>query len=176
MATVHFGELLDPINDATERLSSVMVWAIGSLLLQGIVLAFVSSTVVKWLFAAIAVGTIATLTFVLRRRSTGNPGLDLLHKFFEATVRIFILAAIVRFIVPAFVLASYLAGQALLQPEIDRNSGELSAISEEVSVVDQQILAIVEAGASGAEDQDEQNPATAEEQQASIIEIIRGSC
>ena len=38
LASIEVGQLLDPVNDAVERLSSVMVWAIGSLFLQRILL------------------------------------------------------------------------------------------------------------------------------------------
>jgi hypothetical protein len=53
-ASVQLGELLDPINDAIERLSSVMLRAVGSLFLQRIVLEIASSPVFKWGFFAIS--------------------------------------------------------------------------------------------------------------------------
>ena len=168
---VRVGEVLDPLNDAAERLSSVMVLAVGSLLLQGVVLAFVSSTVFKWVFALIGVVTISTLIVVWRRRSADAASIGLLDRFCGAAVRFFVLAAIVRFIVPVFVIASYLAGQALLQPQIDRQSGELSAITEEVSGDDQQILDQPAIDENGIEDQNEQNPAT--EEQRSIFDRAR---
>lgn len=168
---VTVGEALDPINDATERLSSLMIWAIGSLLLQDVVLTFVSSTVFKWIFALIAVLTMSTLIVVWRRRSAGAPSNGVLDRFCRTAVRIFVLAAIARFIVPVFVIVSYLAGQALLQPEIDRQSAELSTISEEVLSEDQQNLDQPAINENGLEGQNEQNPAT--EEQRSFFERAR---
>ena len=45
LASIQVGELLDPVNDAVERLSSALAWAIGSLFLQRIVLESASSPV-----------------------------------------------------------------------------------------------------------------------------------
>ena len=48
--SVDIGELLDPINDETERFSSAMVWALGSLFLQRIVLEVAAHSIFKWVF------------------------------------------------------------------------------------------------------------------------------
>ena len=138
--SVNMGEALDPVNDAIERFSAVMMWAIGSLLLQGVVLAFVSSAIFKWVFAAIAAVTLTALIIVWRKRSGDAPNIVLLNRFSGTAAKIFVLAVIARFVVPVFVLASYLAGQAILQPELDRRGGEFSAVVEEVSGDDQQIF------------------------------------
>jgi len=165
---VTVGEVLDPINDATERLSSLLIWAIGSLLLQSVVLAFVSSTAFKSIFALIAVVTMATLIFVWRRRSVGAPSIGLLDRFSGTAARIFVLAAIVRFIVPVFVIVSYFAGQALLQRDIDIQRAELSTISEQVLSEDQQNLDQSADNENGLEGQNVQEPET--EERGSFIE------
>ena len=170
---VDIGEALDPLNDAIERFSTVMTWALGSLLLQGVVLAFVSSSVFKWLFALIALVAFATLMIVWRRLSAGTPGIDPLNRSCGAAVKIFVVAAIVRFIVPIFVIVSYLAGQALLQPEIDRRSEELSAISEEVSGDDEQILDQLAIEESEVAELDAQDPAT--DDGTSMLDLARAA-
>lgn len=157
------GEALDPVNDAIERFSTVMTWALGSLLLQSVVLAFVSSALFKWLFALIALVTFSTLMIGWSRQSADAPGIELLNRFCGTAVKVFVVAAVVRFIVPVFVITSYLAGQALLQPEIDRRSGQLSAISEEISGDDQQILDQLAIDESGAEDPNELDSENGEE-------------
>ena len=43
LASVQVGEMLDPVNDAVERLSSIVVWAVGSLFLQRILLEIAAS-------------------------------------------------------------------------------------------------------------------------------------
>ena len=65
--SLEWGELLDPINDAVERLLSVMVWAVGSLALQLIIIEVASSSAFKWTFFGI--GLLAIATWLL---GTGN--------------------------------------------------------------------------------------------------------
>ena len=173
VGSLSVGEALDPVNDAVERFSSVMVLAIGSLLLQEVVLAFVSSTVFRWIFASVGVVTLLTLTVVWRRRAVGAPGVGLLDRFCGAAVKFFVLASIVRFIVPVFVVMSYLSAQALLQPEIDRQSGELSAISEEVSINGQQVLDELAVEENGLENQEGEIQAT--EEQGSLLDRVRAA-
>ena len=61
VASMQVGEMLDPVNDAVERLSSIVVWAIGSLFLQRILLEVASSPAFKWILFSICITTIATL-------------------------------------------------------------------------------------------------------------------
>ncbi len=173
VGSLSVGEALDPVNDAVERFSSVMVLAIGSLLLQEVTLAFVSSTVFRWIFALVGVVTLLTLAVVWRRRAVGAPEIGLLDRFCGAAVRIFVLASIVRFIVPVFVVVSYLASQALLQPEIDRQSGELSAISEEVSIDGQQVQDELAVEQNGQETQEDEIQAT--EEQGGLLDRARAA-
>ena len=173
VGSLSVGEALDPVNDAVERFSSIMVLAIGSLLLQEVVLAFVSSAVFRWMFALVGIVTLLTLAVVWRRGVVGAPGLGPLDRFFGAAVKIFVIASIVRFIVPVFVVVSYLASQALLQPEIDRQSGELSAISEEVSIDGQQVLDELAVDGNGQANQ--QGGIQAVEEQRGFINRLRGA-
>ena len=126
------GELLDPLNDAIERLSSVLVWAIGSLFLQRVALEVASSSVSKWTF--LAVGLIAITTSLLstwqRFRHLFGGG----ERFRDLSVRLFIYLAVFRFIVPVFAIISFLVGQLLFDAEINKNKEELSMFSEEISV------------------------------------------
>ena len=52
VASINPDEILDPLNDAVERLSGILVWAIGSLFLQQIVLEVAAGPVFKWLAIA----------------------------------------------------------------------------------------------------------------------------
>ncbi len=114
--TTKIGELLDPINDAAERLSSAMAWAIGSLVFQEIILDVTSHYVFKLAFVAIGLAALAAI---------------MLDRYSDFIVRIFIVTAIIRFIVPAFVIISCLASQALqLDAKIDKHWDELSWLCE----------------------------------------------
>ena len=139
IASITPGELLDPINDGIERLSSMVVWAIGSLFFQRIVLEVAASTLFKWIF----LGTGLTAFFALlplgstRCRdlvcqvSGLSPGA--LDSFCHGLIRIFAIAAVLRFIVPVFVATSFLVSEMLLQSKLDRNRDELTAMSRQVS-------------------------------------------
>ena len=125
------GAGLDPINDAVERLSTVIVWAIGSLLLQRTALELVSSATFQWGFVAISAVAIPLLLLLERRRS-GNraaPGTDRLRGWL---VRILVVAATVRFFVPVFLAVSATVSNVVLQPEIDEHRATLEAVSAEI--------------------------------------------
>ncbi len=138
IASVQFGELLDPLNDAVERLSSMMVWAIGSLLLQRLVLEVTSTAVFQWSFFCIGVATFAVLlasawvpgrALVLVGLQVPEMGLACCRGLL---IRIFVVGAIIRFIVPVFVVVSVLAAEMFLGTTIQEHQGRLSALSADV--------------------------------------------
>ena len=140
IASIQAGELLDPINDAVERLSSAMVWAIGSLFLQQIVLEVASNPVFKWSFMAIGLVAISALGFVDWERfrnlfsETFKVSEPTLAHYRNLLVRIFIVFAIFRFIVPVFVISSFLVSQMLLETKINEHQKELSSFRKQVSI------------------------------------------
>lgn len=158
---------LDPINDAVERLSTVIVWAIGSLLLQRTALEFVSSAAFQWGFVVLCVVAVPLLVLLERRRSgTGSTaGMD---RYRGWIVRILVVAAMVRFFVPAFLAVSATVSNVVLQPEIDEHSANLAALSaevfggEEAIPNEQAIPGEQENGETGADQQNAAAPAGGE--------------
>ena len=153
IASVQLGELLDPINDAVERLSSTMVWAIGSLLLQRLVLEVTSTAVFRWSFFCIGVATFAVLL-----ASAWEPCRALFRVRLHVSevglvrcrgllIRIFVVGAIIRFIVPVLVIVSVLAAEMFIGATVQEHRGRLTALSADVgadpglSVVGDQDLA-----------------------------------
>ena len=61
LASAEVGQMLDPVNDAVERLSSILVWAVGSLLVQQILLEIAASPLFKWILCSIGVAMAALL-------------------------------------------------------------------------------------------------------------------
>ena len=161
-ASMQIGEALDPINDAVERLSSVMVWAIGSLLIQGVILDVVSRTEFKWMFVVITIVTISTLMLAEWYRSKNIPNANL-DRYSGHLIRIFVLAAIFRFVVPTFVAISLFVSQQLLQPEIDEHRNDLSVLNEEVLGAEQEILDEMTDGDQIPDDLNEESPVPNEE-------------
>ena len=131
LASSQVGQFLDPVNDAVERLSSALAWAIGSLLLQRIVLEAASGPAFKWAFFAIGLAAIsALLSWEWNRsrnvflRSFAIPK-AMLHRCRSVLLRAFVIAVIFRFIVPVFIALSFLLSQILLGSEIDGNEKAL---------------------------------------------------
>ena len=139
VASVQVGEVLDPINDAVERLSSVVVWAIGSLFLQRVVLEVAASNIFKWSFFVAGLMAISVLLLADWER-VRNPFCEVLAiskaslaRCRDLLIRIFIVAAIARFLVPAFVGISFLVSQILLEREFNESHENLSLLRTQVS-------------------------------------------
>ena len=140
LASIQIGALLDPVNDAVERLSSAMVWAIGSLFLQRIVLEIAASPLFKWTFLTLGLAAISALLLLGSQRSRGVLSRTLalsegrLAGFRGWVIRAFVVAAIVRFIVPAFISVSFLISQMILGSEIEKNRESVSSFSEQAAI------------------------------------------
>tara|TARA_R110002124_G_scaffold657_3_gene3081 strand:- start:10451 stop:11593 length:1143 start_codon:yes stop_codon:yes gene_type:complete len=91
--TFSIGEVLDPVNDLIERFSEFVLWALGSLALQKILLAIVSETMFNVLLSAAAAVAGVSL-FVGNRR------------LLSATLRVFITIAFLRFSLGLVVIAN----------------------------------------------------------------------
>ena len=162
IASMQIGELLDPINDAAERLSGVMVWAIGSLLLQRFALELVSANLFKWAFVAIALVTLVTLSIAEYRRSRNKPGAGV-DRYRGVLIQIFVLAALLRFIVPVFVAISLLVSQQFLQPRIEEERMGLAELQEEISMDEQEIVDLGTSAEQVPDSQGAQEPASGEQ-------------
>jgi len=104
--TLSAGELLDPINDLVEQLSSVLLVATTSLGLQGLLLRASSWWVLRWLAA---VGLLAWLTGTLWPERLSPRASALLR-------RAVLLLLVARFALPAYALVTGLVFDRFLQP------------------------------------------------------------
>ena len=141
LASAQVGQMLDPVNDAIERLSSVVVWAVGSLFVQRILLEVAASPVFKWILCSIGIVTVAALLLAewgrVRMwccRVFGISGRGL-ERGRDWLVRIFVVAAIFRFIIPVFIGISFLVSQMFLATEIAKSREQLSVLRTQVSNV-----------------------------------------
>lgn len=132
VAQIQLGQLLDPLNDAVERLSGVVVWAIGSLFLQQIILDVAASQVFKWAFLVAGLITLLSLLPMgsgpIRERIGDLTGMEagMQERLYRGIARVFVIATVIRFIVPVFVGCSFLFSEMLLQSELEKNANELS--------------------------------------------------
>lgn len=160
------GAGLDPINDAVERLSTVIVWAIGSLVLQRTALEIVSSAAFQWGFVAVCVVAVPLLLWLERRRS-GSPAAPGVDRYRGWLVRLLVAAAMVRFFVPVFLAASATVSNVVLQPEIDEHRANLAALSAEIfggeaAIPDEQPILDEQANGEGVAER--RNAATADDE------------
>ena len=141
LASVEIGQMLDPVNDAVERLSSMLVWAVGSLFLQRILIEIVSSPAFKWTLFSLGAVTVSAVLLMQRERfrqrcrhifTVSDAGLD---RGRDWLVRAFILVVVLRFIVPLFVTAGFLVSQFFLQTEITGNKETLSVLGTQISAM-----------------------------------------
>ncbi len=138
IVNVEIGQILDPINDAIERLSTALVWAIGSLFLQGIILKIAASELFKWVFLISAVIVMILFlpfgserTALLYSRITGVSE-EVIRRWQYFSLKVFIISSLVRFIVPVFIGGSFLFSQLVLQPDLDREQKQLEELESEL--------------------------------------------
>ena len=126
LASAEVGQMLDPVNDAVERLSSSLVWAVGSLFVQRILLEITASSAFKWVLCLIGVAMTALLLlmewdrFRVGCRDVLAVPDSKLDRSRDWLVRVFVVAAIFRFIVPAFIGLSFVVSQMFLESGIAR--------------------------------------------------------
>ena len=145
--SAHPGELLDPVNDTVERVSWVLFLALGSLVLQQLILDGASSSVFNWILlvvALVAVGTYSAPFVGPDRAFVSGPGFASLRK---GMIRAFCIFAVLRLIVPAFMATCLLISQ-WLDPAIGDGRATLDRLRESVSVLEEQTSVESESSAS----------------------------
>lgn len=145
ISSAQIGQVLDPINDAAERLTVGLLWAIGSLFLQEILLKIASGWAFKWGFLALTALTAATLLLAQSERLrfaflvTFGISHVSLAQYQGILIKTFVVVTVFRFIVPAFAVASILVSQALVAPEINQHTEVLQQHEEGLSNLGKQI-------------------------------------
>jgi len=164
--TIAAGQILDPVDDMTERLSSVLVAAIASLGIQKLGYE---------LGAAISFQTIAVLLLLMIPLLWSNAAsVRLLH---ESAIKLCLLLLLLRFMLPLSALISDTLYQQTLQPMIGSAIDQLSAVSgnyQDMSHLPEQQQGFFSSMTSGATDKIDQIKA-AFEQMVSHAEQITGA-
>ena len=112
-------ELLDPVNDLVEQYSTVMQFAVGSLVTQKLLIEIVSTEFFKILLTAFGVVVVVGL-FVARGRYATLP------------LKLFALAALLRFLLVLVLAANGLVDQAFVSPKTQENMQQVEVLSQEV--------------------------------------------
>jgi hypothetical protein len=117
--TFSIGEVLDPLNDLIERFSQVVMFALGSLALQAILLKLVSHTVFNVVLTLLALCT----------------GLALLSKhqgFYRFFARAFIITAFLRFSLGLVVIANGWVDMAFLNSDDTERHANMTRFQSEL--------------------------------------------
>ncbi|RLL53656.1 hypothetical protein D8Y20_04335 [Mariprofundus sp. EBB-1] len=116
--TIAAGQILDPIDDMTERLSSVLVAAIASLGIQK--LGFEVSEAIS--FKAISILLLLTIPLLW----TGSSSTPLI----QTAIKFSLILLLLRFMLPASAIISDALYSNWLQPDIEHSMQKLSVISD----------------------------------------------
>ena len=114
------GEILDPVNDMIERFSWVMLSASASLGLQRLVIEFFEWLPLTLLYVAVALFLLIALF---------SPVSGRLKRF---AVRLFLVASIIRFLIPALAFGAELIHDGFLEPKYESAMATLSQSSEAI--------------------------------------------
>ena len=117
--SLSIGQMLDPINDAVERLSNVMTIAIGSILLQKTLLAITSSLLFKVLLTLSGLG-LAISSFV-----KDAPYMQMLSK-------LFVFLVFIRLSLGLMLLLNIAVDQSYLSEQINNNQKEMKTLASRV--------------------------------------------
>ena len=134
---IELGQALDPLNTMVEHLSKVVAWAIGSLFLQQAVLQIVANDFFKFVFLTFGLITFLTLsvyssqncqTYICRVFGISKNSMDLVCTW---VLKLFFTTAVVRFVVPTFMLCSFLFSEALVQSDLNTYKANIMEFSNE---------------------------------------------
>lgn len=101
-------QVLDPINDLVEQYSSVMKYAIGSLVIQKVLIEIVSTTFFKLVLTVLAGGFVASLYV----------GPD---RYSRIMMKLFLMAALVRLLIVLVVLLNGMVDRAFVNDQTEHN-------------------------------------------------------
>jgi len=116
---IAIGQALDPINDLVEQFSSLMKFALGSLIIQKVVLEIVSESFFKIILSIS--GLFLILIFILNK-------FQYLHSLFKT----FIFLAFIRFSVVIVVLVYSAVDTAFISEKIDKNQAYLESFPQDI--------------------------------------------
>lgn len=129
--SVSIGEVLDPINDLIEQYSSIMMLAIGSLIVQKLLLEIISALVFKLL---ITVSGFLLLYAWIR----GNSFL------IKPFMKIFVSLVFLRFLLVAVVLLNSAVDRIFIEPQIQQDLAVIENFPAEMEQLQQQSFVSVE--------------------------------
>lgn len=117
--SVGIGEMLDPINDLVEQYSSLMKMALGSLIIQKLLIEIVSDIFFKVLITLSGIALIASFFYQQ-------------SKYVNVFVKTFIFLLFIRFLLVLVVLLNSWVDSAFIQEKISGDISTLESLTQEV--------------------------------------------
>ena len=118
--SIAIGEVLDPLNDLIERFSEIMTFALGSLIIQKIIIVITANNLLKILITIFGLSTIVVLR--LNRVS-----------FFPLFWRLFVALIFVRFSLSLVVSLNSVVDNTYLSQDIQKSSKNLNKFKQEIT-------------------------------------------
>lgn len=133
------GEILDPINDLVERFSWIMMLASSSLGVQKVLLSMSA-----WQGLAIAVAVLGCLLIVVRLLTLGRVSAPWLAVLLEpwarqALTRLFLFVLILRFMMPAVIMANNWVYETFLQQDYVEATRSLEAARDAIANINDEV-------------------------------------
>lgn len=128
------GELLDPLNDMIEQVSSVLLIASASIGIQKIILNLSDIELLRWVLAAISI--FAILFVAIKSISASKQ---------KSVIRLIVVLTLLRLVVPTMVLTSNLM-QTWLESERQQSIAVLVSTEKDVRVLNQTTASDQDAG------------------------------
>ena len=121
--SISLGEVLDPVNDLIERFSTVMSFALASLVLQKILLAITSNALFKVLISLLGVLTLVSIVLA-----------NTVYRLWM--LRSFLVLIFLRFSLVIVVVLNAQVDRFFLSDQIDQGSQSLSQMKSEMSTLE----------------------------------------
>jgi len=118
--SITIGEILDPVNDLIERFSEVMTVALGSLVMQKILLAVAANKLFSGLLTSLGLLSVLVVW-------TGKT------RAFSLLLKLFILLVVVRFSLGIVVLSNSAVSHLFLSDHIEENSARLGELKDNIN-------------------------------------------
>jgi len=118
--SITIGEILDPLNDLIERFSDVMTVALGSLVMQKILLAIAANKLFSGLLTLLGLLSVLVVW-------TGKT------RAFSLLLKLFILLVVVRFSLGIVVLSNSAVSHLFLSDHIEENSARLGELKDNIN-------------------------------------------
>lgn len=122
LITLSIGQILDPINDLIERFATVVLFALGAIAAQKVLLMIVASSAFNYILTGVAI--LSAIAMFTRKA-----------EFFSALFKIFVVIVFVRFALCIVVIANHWVDQMFFHPQDQERHQAMESFQEELKAI-----------------------------------------